>query len=313
MRILFFRRRDCKTRDNLQPNNVRGVPHTKGTNVERTSRIHKRYNKNPAIEDRTDEMTLGSHGSSSTMVMESSLFHHATIPKCSIESTHERWTTTRSTNNSINKSTNEKHFVNFSTVEIRSYERIVGDHPDVEIPLAIGWKYHMDSKIVTVESFEENKRKLKQVVVDLETKDSVPFTTCDSTILDFHNTCKITKKSFQDDRIEGVPKFAITTIGAVRNATTTTNNKIRTVTKQNNCYNKNIEIASCKHLEPVPFQGRVHLLKSIGGYTLSELYQAERRRRLQMVLEWSYRYNPQDLSDPCPVKNFSELFIRYVL
>ena len=37
--------------------------------------------------------------------------------------------------------------VRFSSVEVRVYKRIVGDHPDVPVPLGIGWDYEQKPRV----------------------------------------------------------------------------------------------------------------------------------------------------------------------
>mmetsp|Transcript_5434 Transcript_5434/g.15994 ORF Transcript_5434/g.15994 Transcript_5434/m.15994 type:complete len:201 (+) Transcript_5434:178-780(+) len=48
--------------------------------------------------------------------------------------------------------------VSFGDVQIREYERIVGDHPDTKIgvPLALGWHYS-EQELQTVDYYEEHK------------------------------------------------------------------------------------------------------------------------------------------------------------
>lgn len=52
--------------------------------------------------------------------------------------------------------------VDFGTVEVREYERVAGDHPEVHDPhrgppLAIGWRFH-ENAAMTLDSFEESRR-----------------------------------------------------------------------------------------------------------------------------------------------------------
>ena len=55
--------------------------------------------------------------------------------------------------------------VDFGTVEVREYERVAGDHPDVHDPhrgppLAIGWAFHANEAI-SLDSFEESRKHLR--------------------------------------------------------------------------------------------------------------------------------------------------------
>lgn len=52
--------------------------------------------------------------------------------------------------------------VDFGTVEVREYERICGDHPDVHDPhrgppLAIGWRF-AENQVMSLDSFEETRK-----------------------------------------------------------------------------------------------------------------------------------------------------------
>jgi hypothetical protein len=65
-------------------------------------------------------------------------------------------------------------------------------------------------------------------------------------------------------------------------------------------------------LEPVSIGERIHLLQHVSGYRLSDIYREERRRRMQIVMEWLYRLDPTDASIPCTVPNFEIFYTRYV-
>jgi len=52
--------------------------------------------------------------------------------------------------------------VDFGTVEVREYERVAGDHPDVHDPhrgppLAIGWRFQ-ENEAIALDYFEESRR-----------------------------------------------------------------------------------------------------------------------------------------------------------
>ena len=53
--------------------------------------------------------------------------------------------------------TQERRKVRFSQVEVREYNRIVGDHPDVRVgpPLSLGWD-HEDKKAVPLDVYERS-------------------------------------------------------------------------------------------------------------------------------------------------------------
>ena len=68
----------------------------------------------------------------------------------------------RASDASIRSQVSNASSVGFGNVEIREFERICGDHPDVHDahkgpPLAIGWRYY-DCEAVPVEFFEETRR-----------------------------------------------------------------------------------------------------------------------------------------------------------
>lgn len=56
------------------------------------------------------------------------------------------------------ESTKSSSKVSFTTIEIREYERIVGDHPEAKVgpPMAIGWAF-VEKEITTVEDFESER------------------------------------------------------------------------------------------------------------------------------------------------------------
>lgn len=51
-----------------------------------------------------------------------------------------------------------KSRVSFSTVEIREYERVVGDHPDTKVgpPMAIGWAF-AESEVSMLDDYESDR------------------------------------------------------------------------------------------------------------------------------------------------------------
>ena len=55
--------------------------------------------------------------------------------------------------------------VRFGSIQIREYERIVGDHPDVKVgpPLGIGWNY-VEHEPVDVNSYESSRRPTTRIV-----------------------------------------------------------------------------------------------------------------------------------------------------
>ena len=78
------------------------------------------------------------------------------MTSCSDNSSSE-FTTASSTTTSV---------VSFQSVQIREYERIAGDHPDVTDhldgpPLSIGWK-HSEIIIIPIDSYESSNNKQQQ-------------------------------------------------------------------------------------------------------------------------------------------------------
>lgn len=58
-----------------------------------------------------------------------------------------------------------KRSVTFGDVNVREFNRIVGDHPDVSVgpPVSLGWKF-VENEPVTVDHYEENKPPRKYVL-----------------------------------------------------------------------------------------------------------------------------------------------------
>lgn len=174
--------------------------------------------------------------------------------------------------------------VRFDTVDTRVFSRVVGDHPDTEIPLAIGWEF-ADRPSIPVEDFEQEKqtRKMIERIEDSE-------------------ACKPTKQGKQPPQngISGpeTSKKKLKRAGAFSETS-------HAVTKS--------EISSqSEDLEPISMEERVHLLKRVAGYTRPEINREERRRRMQIMMEWTYRKDPSDVTQPCPISNFEVFFNRYV-
>jgi hypothetical protein len=55
--------------------------------------------------------------------------------------------------------------VSFSYIEVREYERIVGDHPETKVgpPMAIGWGY-VEKEVCCLEDFEDERTKTRKGV-----------------------------------------------------------------------------------------------------------------------------------------------------
>lgn len=123
----------------------------------------------------------------------------------------------------------ERRNVTFSDVEIRLYERVLGDNPNTDMPLSLGWRFNV-CKPLSVDEYTER-----------------------------HNA---------PDYVGG------------------------------------------KNLEPTEMRERERiLLKS--GYSRSMLYQEERRRRVQLGLEWGYRCNRMEMTT-CNFPNAQTFIKRYI-
>jgi hypothetical protein len=59
----------------------------------------------------------------------------------------------------MDSSSHESRKVSFGSIQVREYERIVGDHPDTRIgvPISIGWGYH-EKETVAIDTHEANKK-----------------------------------------------------------------------------------------------------------------------------------------------------------
>jgi hypothetical protein len=64
----------------------------------------------------------------------------------------------RSSSTSLSTQDSRRSSVSFGSIEVREFDRIVGDHPDVSNgpPLSIGWEFVQD-EAVTVDEYEEAK------------------------------------------------------------------------------------------------------------------------------------------------------------
>lgn len=175
-----------------------------------------------------------------------------------------------------NKNTRNKN-VCFDTVETRVYKRIVGDHPCTEIPLSISWEYE-EGPMVSVSTHETEMlvQKAKELL------------------------CRVTPAS---EPMSGTTHesagSAIKILKRVASAATTHHKTTNTTSNSN-------------LIEPVSLDERVHLLRIVSGYTLVEIQQAERRRKMQAMMEWAYRVNRDDDAHPCPIKNCEVLYNRYI-
>jgi hypothetical protein len=166
--------------------------------------------------------------------------------------------------------------VQFDSISIRECNRIVGDHPDLEIPLAIGWKY-VDRPLMKVDEYE-----VARYARDLARGDqpgkclSTPHTV--HPLKDPKNVGKVLRRC--------------------------------TAFHENDHATSGGGCSKC--LEPVSIGERIHLLQKVSGYRLSDINREERRRRMQIVMEWLYRRDPTDATIPCTVPNFEVFYTRYV-
>jgi hypothetical protein len=58
----------------------------------------------------------------------------------------------------MDSSGHDSRRVSFGSIQVREYERVVGDHPETRIgvPISIGWGYNA-KEAVTIETYEANK------------------------------------------------------------------------------------------------------------------------------------------------------------
>ena len=158
---------------------------------------------------------------------------------------------------------------------MRHYQRIVGDHPDVEFPLAIGWDF-VQGVPASVTDFEGEK-----AARDVESEcDLLSFATThgpESTPSDVHNTTLCTN-------VLQRAAVALALTGQER-AGLLPQTLVSLEAQQ---HKKSTDLTN-KYLEPLSLKERIFLLRAVGGYSLKEINLAERRRRVQIVLDWTYR------------------------
>jgi hypothetical protein len=174
--------------------------------------------------------------------------------------------------------TTRKKIVRFDTVESRVYKRIVGDHPHTEIPLSISWEY-AERPSVAVSTFESEKEIRKLAEPKMETK-----------------------------MVPKIPKGIKTSPGSVMVSPKRGSSMINAAHRSST----SIMMNNNSMIEPISVGERVQLLKNVSGYTNTEIQQAERRRKVQAMMEWAYRFNRDDLEHPCSVPNCELLYNRYV-
>lgn len=184
------------------------------------------------------------------------------------------------------ESPRSKTGVQFSTVEMRHYQRIVGDHPDLEIPLAIGWEFVQGPPLSVHELEEQKETRKANALRDLR----LPFPTThgnvnnsgglwESSRLSSHTTTTSNTIVSPPKVLHRAPAFSDS-----GRAGLLANNKALAAAQ----HMDSADITS-KYLEPISVKERIFLLQTVGGYSLEQIHQAERRRRVQIVLEWAYR------------------------
>jgi hypothetical protein len=139
-------------------------------------------------------------------------------------------TTSTSTSASTQKLPKPKKNVQFSDVHVRVYNRIIGDNPCVEIPLAIGWEYTAEEP----SSVEEHE-----------------------------------VRQFEPDYVKA------------------------------------------NDMEPLEQSERIQKLVSV-GIPKEVIRREERRRKIQIVKEWTYRMDPKDVT-PCTCHHGQILIQRYLM
>jgi hypothetical protein len=301
---------------------------------------------------------------------------------CSVEATTTAATTAssaaaedvtnnNSNSNSISKFGKKGGRVHFGTVRTRTCNRIVGDHPDCEIPLAIGWNYSDDGdgspggpRPVTVDRFEQNKRDRNQLFRECRSRDQHRYERDpafdhlverrDPVLADSIGSEAATSKqrsavlrradalverindhilvrAFMKRPLSDPPSPATTTTCTSSSSslswTTTT-----PLGGQSRMLGTGAKVTAGNtttfkyYLEPLSIQERVRLLRVVGGMSTVQINRDERRRKVQIIMEWAYRchdgetvtarseqythYQPEPLL--CPVQNCELLFRRYI-
>jgi hypothetical protein len=74
------------------------------------------------------------------------------------DTTDESVSPSKEEDDSSSESSKRKSSVRFGSIEIREYERIVGDHPDVKFgpPMGIGWQYYQNEQI-PIDEYERRR------------------------------------------------------------------------------------------------------------------------------------------------------------
>jgi hypothetical protein len=213
-------------------------------------------------DDRTEASHTTSCSNSNNSIFVDSPRAHNSVPQHIV---HDHYY--HDCSSSVLESPRSELLVQFSTVEMRHYQRIVGDHPDVEIPLAIGWDF-VQGAPVSMNDFEGEK-----AARDKESEcDIFPFATThgpESTHSGTNVLQLAAALALTDPKRAGLLPQTPASLEAQqhKNSTDLTN----------------------KYLEPISLKERIFLLRTVGGYSLKEINLAERRRRVQIVLEWTYR------------------------
>lgn len=79
-------------------------------------------------------------------------------------------------------------------------------------------------------------------------------------------------------------------------------------------HHEHSEYTRAQHMTPYTLEERQLRLRHV-GYTKAQLLQAERRRKIQTILEWAYRRcrNRSDVADyPCPIPQPNVFIERYI-
>ena len=121
-------------------------------NLQRNNNKSKTNNSSSMVQQLHEKMTLAA--TTTKLELEEETQSETDVSTTSSEQSEDP---SKVSNNAA--TTTKDTVVNFGSVQIREFDRIVGDHPDVGLgpPLSIGWKY-LEKEAVDLDTYEQQKQ-----------------------------------------------------------------------------------------------------------------------------------------------------------